>query len=69
MSDELVFFIWLIEKYAYDKNLPTSEVLKKWEEKNLVQDIYDSYQVYHTERIENAYEDIENLVKTGKHLW
>ncbi len=69
MSDELVFFIWLIEKYAYDKNLPTAQVMKTWKEKKIVQDIYDSYQVYHTERIENAYEDIENLEKTGKHLW
>ena len=69
MSDELKFFILLIEKYAYDKQLPTADVLMEWEKKGLVQEIYDNYQLYHTERIENAYEDIENLVKTGKHLW
>ena len=69
MTDELKFFILLLEKYAYDKNIPTADVLREWEEKNLVQEIYDSYEVYHTERIENAYEDVEQLMKTGKHLW
>ncbi|MBP5175124.1 MAG: DUF3791 domain-containing protein [Treponema sp.] len=69
MTDELKFFILLLEKYAYDKNLPTADVLKEWEDKKIVQEIYDSYPLYHTERIENAYEDIENLLKTGKHLW
>jgi len=69
MTDELKFFILLLEKYAYDKNIPTADVLRELEEKNLVQEIYDSYEVYHTERIENAYEDMEHLMKTGKHLW
>ncbi|BDC95901.1 DUF3791 domain-containing protein [Treponema saccharophilum] len=69
MTDELKFFILLLEKYAYDKNIPTADVLREWEEKNLVQEIYDYYEVYHTERIENAYEDVEHLMKTGKHLW
>lgn len=69
MTDELKFFILLIEKYAYDKNLPTKDVLQKLKEKQLVKEVYDSYPVYHTERIENAYADIENLLATGKHLW
>ncbi|MBP5748154.1 MAG: DUF3791 domain-containing protein, partial [Treponema sp.] len=47
MTDELKFFIWLLEKYAYDKNLPTADVLREWEEKNLIQEIYDSYPLYH----------------------
>lgn len=69
MTDEMKFFVFLLEKYAYDKNIPTADVLREWEEKHLVQEIYDSYEVYHTERIENAYEDVEHLMKTGKHLW
>ncbi|MBR1913154.1 MAG: DUF3791 domain-containing protein [Treponema sp.] len=69
MTDEMRFFIFLIETYAYDKQLPTAEVLKTWEEKELVQKIYDMYEMYHIEAIENAYADIDNLVKTGKHLW
>ena len=69
MSDELKFFIFLIENYAYSKNRPTGEVLKEWDEKGLTQTIYDNYWGYHTERIENAFEDIDCLVKIGKHAW
>lgn len=69
MTDEMKFFVFLLEKYAYDKNIPTADVLREWEEKNLVREIYNSYEVYHTERIENAYEDIENLIKTGRHIF
>lgn len=35
MTDELKFFILLLEKYAYDKNIPTADVLREWEEKIL----------------------------------
>ena len=69
MTDELKFFILLIEKYAYDKNLPTADVYRELEKKNLIQEVYDGYPVYHTERIENAYADMENLITTGKHLF
>ena len=69
MTDEMRFFIFLIENYAYERNLSTADVLRTWEEKGLVQEIYDMYEMYHIERIENAYDDIDNLVKTGKHLW
>ena len=69
MSDELKFFLLLLEKYAYDKGLPTAEVYREWESKGILQEIYDGYEVYHTERIENAYEDIESLAATGKHAW
>ena len=58
MTDELKFFILLIEKYAYDKNISTAELWQKL-----------GYQVYHVERIENAYADIDNLLATGKHLY
>ena len=69
MTDEIKFFILLLEKYAYDKNYSTADVFREWESKGIVQEILDSYRVYHTERIENAYDDVENLLATGKHLW
>ena len=68
MSDELKFFILLIEKYAYDRQRSTADVFREWEEKNLIQEIYGGYELYHTERIENAYEDIESLMATGRHV-
>ena len=69
MNEELKFFIFLLEKYAYDRNIPTAEILRRLEEKNLVQEVYDDYPIYHVERIENAYDDIDNLLATGRHLY
>ena len=68
MSKEMEFFIYLLENYANEKNLPTSLVLKNWENKNITQKIYDNYLYYHTEPIQNAYKDIDNLIECGKHL-
>lgn len=69
MSDELKFFILLIEKYASEKNKSTGDVLKEWDEHGITQEIYDGYWNYHTERIENAFKDIDSLLATGKHSW
>ncbi len=69
MSDELKFFIFLIESYAYSKNKSTGEVFKEWDKHNIIQEIFDNYEMYHQERIENAYEDIDCLIATGKHAW
>ena len=58
MSKELKFFTLLLERYAYDKNMKTSDVLRYWDKKGITQ-----------EALENAYKDIESLLETGKHLW
>jgi len=39
-----------------------SEVLKKWDSLYLTEFIYDMYELYHVERIENAFDDIDQLV-------
>ena len=67
MSEELKFFVLLIEKYACEKNRPTGEVLQEWDEKGVTQKIYDGYWQYHQEAIQNAYRDIDSLVATGRH--
>ena len=67
MSDELKFFILLIEKYACDKNRSTGDVLREWDAKGVTQEIFDGYWQYHQEAIQNAYADIDSLVATGKH--
>lgn len=69
MSDEMEFFIYLLESYAEYKNKSTGECLSEWIDKDLVQKIYDGYWAYHTESIENAFHDIDSLVNTGKHFW
>ena len=69
MTKELKFFIYLIECYACEKNRPTGDVLKEWDEHGITQEIYDNYEMYHQESIENPYEDIDSLLLTGKHAW
>lgn len=69
MTEEMKFFVYLIECYACEKKRSTGEILREWDECGVTQKIYDNYWIYHTERIENAYEDIDSLVKTGKHAW
>lgn len=63
MSKEARFFIYLIERYAEYKNTTAEKVLQKWEEENLVDFIYDMYELYHVERLENAFEDIDSMLK------
>lgn len=67
MSDELRFFILLLEKYAYDRNRPTGDVLREWDDRGITQEIYDGYFQYHQEAIENACADIDSLMTTGRH--
>ena len=62
MSKESKFFIYLIERYAEYKNTTAEKVLQQWEKKNLVDFIYDMYELYHVERLENAFEDIDKLM-------
>lgn len=69
MTEEMKFFMYLLEYYAAYKKLKTGDVLKEWEDRGILQKIYDNYWVYHTERIENAYMDIDSLMAEGKPVW
>ena len=69
MSDEMKFFLFLIERYAEIKNRSTGDVLREWDEKGITQEIYDGYWEYHQETLQNAYSDIDSLAATGKHAW
>lgn len=67
MSDELRFFVLLIEKYASHHGRPTGDVLREWDERGITQEVYDGYWQYHQESINNAFADIDSLLATGKH--
>ena len=69
MTEEMIFFLYLIERYSNVKNRETGDVLREWDEHDITQEIYDNYEMYHQERLENAYEDIDTLISTGKHAW
>ena len=68
MSEELRFFILLIEKYACEKQRPTGEILREWDDRGVTREIYDGYWQYHQEAIQNAFRDIDSLVATGRHV-
>ena len=69
LSKELKFFTFLLESYAKYKGVTADEVLKILDEKNLTDFVYNMYEIYHIEAIENAYMDIDSLIKTGRTAW
>lgn len=63
MSKEMEFFIFLLENYAEYKNTTADQVLKLWDKLELTNFIYEMYELYHIERLENAFEDIDRLIE------
>ena len=51
------------------KGVSANEALREWDERGIVQDVADSYEMYHAERLENAFEDIDAMLTTGRHAW
>ena len=68
IDEEMWFFIYLLEHYANYKGRLTGDVLQEWDRLGITDEIYNGYFQYHQERIENAYDDIDCLAATGKHL-
>ena len=66
MSKEMNYFIYLLEKYADKKNKNASDILKEWDKLNITQLIYDMYEKYHTETLENAFEDIDKILESKR---
>ena len=63
MTKEMEFFIYLIENYAAYKKVGADDIMKILEELNLTDFVYNMYERYHQEAIENAYMDIDKLIK------
>ena len=61
MAREMQFFMYLIERYAEYKNSTAGDILTLWDEIGISKYIYDMYELYHTEAIENAFADIDRL--------
>lgn len=62
MSKEADFFIYLIERYAEAKKTTAQHIIKQWDSLKLTDLIYEMYEIYHTERLENAFSDIDRLI-------
>ena len=66
MNKETEFFIYLLEKYSEYKNISTTDVLNTLDELGLTDFIYNMYERYHCEAIENAFKDIYDLIEEKK---
>ncbi len=63
MSKESNFFLYLIERYAEYKATSADNVLAEWDDLGITDLIYGMYEIYHCERLENAFEDIDCIMK------
>lgn len=66
LSKEGAFFIYLLEHYAAAKGRCASDVLAEWDALHLTEFIFDLYELYHVECLENAYDDIDRLVAEAR---
>ncbi len=62
MREQTDFFIYLMERYARAKGVSAQDVLKRWDVLGLTDLIYAMYDLYHVERLENAFDDIDALI-------
>ncbi|NMM93979.1 DUF3791 domain-containing protein [Bifidobacterium oedipodis] len=69
LPKDMEFFIYLLEHYAAYKGISADQALESWRSHGLEQEILANYEMYHTERLENAFADIDSLIATGKHAW
>jgi hypothetical protein len=65
LSSELSFFVYLLEKYAEYKNSSAQQILNRFDDAKLTEYIMQMYPMYHTERIENAFDDIDRKLGTN----
>lgn len=65
MDRPFVFFVYLIESYSEHRGREPSSVLEELKQKNLTSFVFDMYEMYHSESLENAFRDIDSLLKTG----
>lgn len=63
MSKESEFFIYLLERYAEYKNDSSPNILALWDKLGITDMIYNLYEIYHCEALENAFNDIDEIVK------
>ena len=63
MSKEIEFYIYLIERYADLKNVTADVVQRQWDEYGVSDMIFNMYDIYHVERLQNAFDDIDKMIE------
>lgn len=64
MTKEMEFFTFLMEQYAQYKNTTADKILRQLDELNLTDYVFNMYEMYHIEALENAFADIDKLIET-----
>ena len=62
------FFIYLLERYAESRDTTADAVLEQWDELGVAELIFDMYDLYHVEKLENAFTDIDDLVAEKRNV-
>ena len=62
MPKEMDFFIFLLEQYAAAKGTTADRILRQWDDAGVTDTIYGMYERYHSEAIENAFDDIDRII-------
>lgn len=63
MTEEMEFFTFLMEQYAHYKKTTADKVLRLLDELKLTDYVFSMYEMYNAEAIENAFEDMDRLIK------
>lgn len=63
MAKEMELLSCLMEQYATYKGTTANNILAQFEEKKLTDFVYSMYERYHTEALENAFDDIDRLLQ------
>lgn len=61
MAREMQFFMQLINKYAEYKNSTAGDILTIWDDLDISSLIYENYETYRNESLENVFADIDKL--------
>ena len=64
-----MFFTYLLESYAKSRHTSAADVLSALAARGRTEFVYDMYEMYHSEDIENAFRDIDSLIATGEPAW
>ena len=63
MSKEMDFFIYMIENYAYYKHTTADKIIKTLVHLDILDKVFNNYEFYHFEALENAYQDFDILIE------
>lgn len=63
---EMRFFIFLLENYAFYRGRSADEILAEWDRLDLTERIYQMYERYHCEDLNNAFADIDSMMAEAK---